>query len=427
MSITKSRMNQIIKEEIGRMTEMAMSPAERSARRRAAAAARAEAEAEAARQRRQKFEPRSLGLVGRTSGPLSSPDMMGYQQYTGRSKAAYIEPGFQQEAGIYTVEDVVQAVRDGTAMIWTAGAIGGGVYPAYTVVPAGAEKSYNAMTGEAGYPYVYNDYEKDPVTGKTNWSGGVEATVYTGAGSPGSLGGPRVWPPRGSESILGNVKAYFDDLVALPLLTMKKEEAEEAAEEMSGEGDEFEEGDMGQHERVPGGEQFLAALARDEDMYETQMNESARHVVGRWNKLAGLMTEGRKSRLNEFKWPWEEYEETPVTAKLETACAVLRNDMVSRARGKPGFNPEALVVELAGDDSSSAGVMMRVWFKTGDFPVVGIGRPGVFSSEAELKSTVEGIVHRGGIDVTNVESGLVDNDPDAGVSTYGWKIRFYVA
>lgn len=158
-----------------------------------------------------------------------------------------------------------------------------------------------------------------------------------------------------------------------------------------------------------------------------KLDESARGVVGRWNKLAGLMTEGRAVALNEFKWPWEDYEETPVTAKLETACAVLRNDMVSRAGGKPGFNPEALVVELVGDDSSSVGVMMRVWFKTGDFPVVGIGRPGVFSSEAELESTVEGIVRRGGIGVATVESGLVDNDPDGGMSTYGWKIRFYAA
>jgi len=305
MSITKTRAKQIIKEELDRVTEMAMSPEERNARRRAAAAARAEAAREAEYQQRQKFEPRSLGLVGQTAGALSSPDMMGYQQYTGRSKAAYIEPGFQKASGIYTVEDVVQAVRDGTAMIWTAGAIGGGVYPAYTVVPADAQKSYNAATGEPGYPYVYNDYEKDPATGKTNWDGGVEATVYTGAGSAGSLGGPRPWPPRGSESILNNVKAYFDDLVALPLLTMKKEAAEEAAEEMSGEVDEFEEGDMGQHERVPGGEQFLAALDRDEDMYEgdsgdvvidgsasyegDDLNEATRRVVGRWNKLAGTL------------------------------------------------------------------------------------------------------------------------------------------
>jgi hypothetical protein len=165
----------------------------------------------------------------------------------------------------------------------------------------------------------------------------------------------------------------------------------------------------------------------DDDTHEAQLDESARGVVGRWNKLAGLMTEGRAVALNEFKWPWEDYEETPVTAKLETACAVLRNDMVSRAGSKPGFNPEALVVELVGDDSSSVGVMMRVWFKTGDFPVVGIGRPGVFSSEAELESTVEGIVRRGGIGVTTVESGLVDNDPDGGMNTYGWKIRFYAA
>lgn len=303
----KSDVQRIIKEELNRVTEMAMSPEDRRERRRAAAAARAAAEAEAEYQRRQMFEPRSLGRVGRTSGALSAPDMMGYQQYTGRSKAAYIEPGFQQEAGIFTVEDVVQAVRSGTAKIWSAGVIGGGVYPAYTVVPADAEKSYNAATGEPGYPYVYNDYEKDPETGKTNWSGGVEATVYTGAGSRGGLGGPQVWPPRGSESILGNVKAYFDDLVALPLLTMKKAEAEEAAEEMSGEVDEFEEGDMGQHERVPGGEQFLAALDRDEDMYEMDMgdddgvvidgsstfegsmNEATRRVVGRWNKLAGTL------------------------------------------------------------------------------------------------------------------------------------------
>ena len=293
MSITKTRAKQIIKEELDRVTEMAMSPEERNARRRAAAAERAAAAREAEYQQRQKFEPRSLGLVGQTAGALSSPDMMGYQQYTGRSKAAYIEPGFQQEAGIFTVEDVVQAVRDGTAMIWTAGAIGGGVYPAYTVVPADAQKSYNAATGEPGYPYVYNDYEKDPATGKTNWSGGVEATVYTGAGSAGSLGGPRVWPPRGSESILGNVKAYFDDLVALPLLTMKKEAAEEAAEEMSGEDEYDEEAVYRESERVPGGEQYVAAMDRDEDMYEgdsgDDLNEAARRVVGRWNKLAGTL------------------------------------------------------------------------------------------------------------------------------------------
>jgi hypothetical protein len=284
MSITKTRAKQIIKEELDRVSEMAMTPAERSARRRAAAAERAAAEREAEYQRRQMFEPRSLGRVGQTAGALSAPDMMGYQQYTGRSKAAYIEPGFQQEAGIFTVEDVVEAVRSGTAMIWTAGAIGGGVYPAYTVVPAGAEKSYNAATGEPGYPYVYNDYEKDPETGKTNWSGGVEATVYTGAGSAGSLGGPRVWPPRGSESILGNVKAYFDEVVALPLLTMKKEEAEEAAEEMSS-GDALvnatEPEDMSEMDEV---------VIDGSASYEgDDLNEATRRVVGRWNKLAGTL------------------------------------------------------------------------------------------------------------------------------------------
>jgi hypothetical protein len=216
--------------------------------------------------------------------------MMGYQQYTGRSKAAYIEPGFQQEAGIFTVEDVVSAVRGGTAKIWSAGVIGGGVYPAYTVVPADAEKSYNAATGEPGYPYVYNGYAKDPATGKTNWDGGVEATVYTGAGSRGGLGGPQVWPPTGSESILNNAKAYFDDVVALPLLTMKKEEAEEAAEEMSGEDEYDEEAVYRESERVPGGEQYAAAMDDyDIDPMDEQMNESARSVVGRWNKLAGTL------------------------------------------------------------------------------------------------------------------------------------------
>jgi hypothetical protein len=284
MSITKTRAKQIIKEELDRVTEMAMSPEERNARRRAASAARAAAEREAEYQRRQMFEPRSLGRVGRTSGALSDPDMMGYQQYTGRSKAAYIEPGFQQEAGIFTVEDVVQAVRSGTAMIWTAGVIGGGVYPAYTVVPAGAEKSYNAATGEPGYPYVYNDYEKDPETGKTNWSGGVEATVYTGAGSAGSLGGPRVWPPRGSESILNNAKAYFDEVVALPLLTMKKEEAEEAAEEMSS-------GDALVNATEPEDMDEMDEVVIDGSAsYEgDDLNEATRRVVGRWNKLAGTL------------------------------------------------------------------------------------------------------------------------------------------
>jgi hypothetical protein len=263
----RKRLDRIIAEEVSRLLEgrlsEAMTPAERSARRRELARKRDEARREAEYQHRQKFEPRALGRVGRTAGPLSAPDMMGYQQYTERSKAAYIEPGFQQESGIYTVEDVAKAVRDGTAMIWTAGSIGGGVSPAYTVVPAGAEKSYNAMTGEPGYPYVYNDYEKDPATGKTNWDGGVEATVYTGAGSFGSLGGPRPWPPRGSESILGNIKAYFNELVPLPLLTMKKKEAEEEAEEKA------------------------EGMSGDEGGEMGPLSES------RWAKLAGLMAEGK--------------------------------------------------------------------------------------------------------------------------------------
>jgi len=149
-----------------------------------------------------------------------------------------------------------------------------------------------------------------------------------------------------------------------------------------------------------------------------EINESARSVVGRWNKLAGLMTEGRKGRLNEFKWPWEDYESTPMTDRLEAATAAMLRDMRAAGMGKPGFNPEALMAELHGDDSSSTGVGIWVWFESGSFPVVG----GLVPTEADLLAAVQRRLPSG-VSAVNAERDLHDRDPDTNVGTYGWKIR----
>jgi hypothetical protein len=149
-----------------------------------------------------------------------------------------------------------------------------------------------------------------------------------------------------------------------------------------------------------------------------ELDESARGVVGRWNKLAGLMTEGRKSRLNEFKWPWENYESTPMTDRLEAATKGMLSDMRAAGMGKKGFNPEALMVELYGDDSSSTGVGIWVWFESGSFPVVG----GLVPTEADLKAAVQRRLPSG-VSVVSAESDLKDRDPDTNVGTYGWRIR----
>jgi hypothetical protein len=58
--------------------------------------------------------------------------------------------------------------------------------------------------------------------------------------------------------------------------------------------DEFYADDKGEHERVPGGEQYAASMddmdpIDEGDAEYEQMNESARSVVGRWNKLAGTL------------------------------------------------------------------------------------------------------------------------------------------
>ena len=233
----KSDVERIIKEEMDRMAEMAMSPDERRARRRELAAAKERAAAQARIERARKFDPQFVGSAGPLAGPMSDPDpVMGFQQYTGFRKVAFIEPGFQKAEGIYTPQDAVAAVREGRAKIWSAGMIGSALPSAYTIVPPDAKAQYDEVTGDPGYPYVYSEPEKDPETGRWNFKGSPQATVYTGSGRPGSLGGPRRWPSGGSDYILDKVEQFFTSVEALPILTLKKEQAEDAAEEMSAEG-----------------------------------------------------------------------------------------------------------------------------------------------------------------------------------------------
>lgn len=257
--MNKSRVQQIIKEELDRATgirEMAMTPAERNQRRRELKAARAEAEAEAYRSRMARFNPRELGDVPGSEGSLTPggplPGMMSYQ----RAKVAYIEPEFQAESGIYTVDDFKAAAKEGRAMLWSAGEIGSAQPSSYTIVPAGVSAMYNEATDEPGYPYAYTTAVKDPTGKRTS---DVKTVVRTGAGSRGEAG-----PRPMADYVIERIEQFFTEIVPLPALTMKKKEAEAEAAEMS------------QSEDMPG----------ETDPGMEMMSES---IIRRWNKAAGLL------------------------------------------------------------------------------------------------------------------------------------------
>lgn len=260
----KSRIQQIIKEEMDRaikMQEMAMTPDERRARRRALAAEREKAAAEARREREAKFGPHEIGEVPESEGELAPggplPGMMSYK----REKVAYIEPEFQKEQGIYTVDDFKQAHASGRAIVWSAGDIGGAQPSSYTIVPANANPRYNAATGEPGYPYAYTKTVRDP---SDMYKSGVKTVVRTGVGMYADLGGPRPM----SNSVMNIIDQFFSTIVPLPALTMKKKEAEAEAEVMS-------------QEATP------AIDSGGGDMIE--MEPMAESIMRRWNKAAGLL------------------------------------------------------------------------------------------------------------------------------------------
>jgi len=156
----KQRIKQIINEEISRAVSEAMSPDERAMRRREqarASRARAETarrEAEYARRRLHDIE-----FIGNVSGgpklePMGPlPGMRGYD--SSMFKKAYIDRRFAAKEGIFTPEDVIAAVTEGRAKVWSAGMIGGAQPPSLTVVPFDARAGYDEASGAKGYPYVY--------------------------------------------------------------------------------------------------------------------------------------------------------------------------------------------------------------------------------------------------------------------------------
>jgi hypothetical protein len=189
-------------------------------------------------------------------------------------------------------------------------------------------------------------------------------------------------------------------------------------------------------------------MDRDEDMYETQMNESARRVVGRWNKLAGLLKESRSRNLREMRFPWEDapkkYADTPFSRYLESAAAMLKSDMIARATDQGDFDPDNLNV-VVGPDSvtddlgtksrmgpSYGGMILRVYFASGSFSVVSgwstardERTPGVFNSEQALVDAVNSALVKaanGGPAPTVKEADTlqVGHDPDYG-NTFGWQ------
>lgn len=262
--MNKTRVQQIIKEEIDRvikMQEMAMTPDERRARRRDLAAEKDRAVAAARREREAKFGPHDLGEVPGSEGELEPagplPGMMSYK----REKVAYIEPEFQAEQGIYTVDDFKQAYADKRAIVWSAGDIGGAQPSSYTIVPADANPRYDEATGEPGYPYAYTKSVRDP---SDMYKRGVKTIIRTGVGMHGGLGGPRPM----SDFVMDRIEQFFTEIIPLPALTMKKKEAEAEAEAMS-------------QESAPAEEMPV--------MDTTEMEPMTESIVRRWNKAAGLL------------------------------------------------------------------------------------------------------------------------------------------
>lgn len=267
MSVTRSRIREIIKEELARGLEEAMTPEEKLMRRREQArASRARAEdrrREAEFARRSRHDVEQLGYISKgpslqPGGPL--PGMMSYDP--SMFSKAYIDRGFAAETGISTPEDVIAAVSDGRARVWSAGMIGGAQPPSMTVVPPDAKAGYNEMTGQKGYPYVYTRNVTDEM-GRSSHD--LEVVIQRGIGYGGY--GPTVWS---NDSRMGltpdRLQGRISEVVPIDLLGGNKGEVVDV---VSSDGGSPEAGGMPLGD-LPGG---------DEPLTES---------VKRWNVLAGI-------------------------------------------------------------------------------------------------------------------------------------------
>jgi len=258
MSITKSRLQQIIKEEISRVTE-------------------------------------GYGSSGR-GGRYGGGDTTGY-------KGSYNDTPWYRAGGSGRMSDAEARERGGRGYDEPSeaegprGPRGGMVHSTVTIYtdPEQATEKFNAnlgprlnktadvFIGMSGYDGIVGNLVtgKNPQTGFNNigsrWvlakssDGGYTFRVGTVIGTGGSP----------SEALIDAAHQGFEGSdVVLSAMGIER--------------DEFYAADRSEDERVPGGEQYVAAMDGMDPMDEgdaeyEQMNESARSVVGRWNKLAGTL------------------------------------------------------------------------------------------------------------------------------------------
>lgn len=162
----------------------------------------------------------------------------------------------------------------------------------------------------------------------------------------------------------------------------------------------------------------------------------------RWQKLAGITESASRSALKEFRFPWEDepmYEPTPFARYLESAAATLKRNMISRAMGQDGFDEDYLRVVVGPSSDPRTGytgrtgesygdMIIRVYFERGDFPVVkGMNGNGVWDSKEELMAAGTAALSQaaGGGPAPTIKDATViqigGQDPDYG-GTYGWQM-----
>lgn len=162
----------------------------------------------------------------------------------------------------------------------------------------------------------------------------------------------------------------------------------------------------------------------------------------RWHKLAGISESATRGQLKEFRFPWEDepmYEPTPFARYLESAAATLKRNMISRAMGQDGFDEDYLRVVVGPSSDPRTGytgrtgesygdMIIRVYFERGDFPVVkGMNGNGVWDSKEELMAAGTAALSQaaGGGPAPTIKDATViqigGQDPDYG-GTYGWQM-----
>lgn len=242
MSVSSGRLKQIIKEEVSKAVSEAMTPEERLLRRREQARASRQRAQDAAYERemarRAKHDIQQLGVVAgpraelKPGGPL--PGMMSYDSDIFRK--AYIDRAFQSESGIYTPEDLLAAVQEGRAKVWSAGMIGGAQPPSMTVVPPDAHAYFDERTGKQGYPYVYTRNVKSP---EGSYTYELEVVIQRGIGYGGF--GPSTFSNDPNSRLRPDLlRGRVDEIVPIDLEGGQKGEVVDATD-----GGESGEGEMG--------------------------------------------------------------------------------------------------------------------------------------------------------------------------------------